>query len=99
MALITSQVCLCAPACMAIGAGVIKDWESGLVGVSWGNAFTATGNISFATSLFMLIFDFVLYGAFSHWRLSFCWHPLSIPIETSTSGRGGVQQNDSLADG
>ena len=27
--------------------------------------------------------------------LSFCWHPLSITIETPTKGRWGVQQNAS----
>ena len=29
----------------------------------------------------------------------FCWHFLVVFIETPTKGRGGVQQNDSLADG
>ena len=32
-------------------------------------------------------------------RLSFCRHPLFIPVEPPTEGRGGVQQNASLADG
>ena len=33
-------------------------------------------------------------------RLSFCWHPLPIPIETPAKGRGGgAAERDSLADG
>ena len=32
-------------------------------------------------------------------RLSFCWRSLIVSIETPAKGRGGVQQNDSLADG
>jgi hypothetical protein len=55
-------MCLFAPTCMALGAGVFVDWESGQVGVQWGNMFDETGNISYFACLVWLIFDFVLYG-------------------------------------
>ena len=49
---------------VAIGANVIKDFETGGIGVQWSNLTEISeSNFNFATVLAMLLFDFVLYGA------------------------------------
>ena len=56
-------LCLFAPTCMALGMGVITDFESGQVGLQWDNISEETGNISFLACLLWMWFDFFLYGA------------------------------------
>lgn len=56
-------MCLFAPACMAVGANVIKDFETGGIGVGWNNwTEISESNFNFITVLGMLLFDTVLYG-------------------------------------
>ena len=55
-------MCIFAPACMAIGANVIKDFETGAIGIGWGNlGEVSESNFNFVTVLLMLCFDFCLY--------------------------------------
>jgi ATP-binding cassette subfamily A (ABC1) protein 3 len=57
-------MCLFAPACMAIGANVIKDFETGGIGLRFGNLLELSeSNFNFATVLGMLLFDAALYAA------------------------------------
>lgn len=57
-------MCIFAPACMAIGANVITDFETGAISLSWSNlAEVSESNFNFLTVLLMLIVDFFVYFA------------------------------------
>jgi ATP-binding cassette subfamily A (ABC1) protein 3 len=57
-------MCIFAPACMAIGANVITDFETGAISLGWSNlAEVSESNFNFITVLLMLIVDFFVYFA------------------------------------
>ena len=57
-------MCIFAPACMAIGANVITDFETGAVKLDWSSiAQVSESNFNFITVLLMLAVDFFLYFA------------------------------------
>jgi hypothetical protein len=55
-------MCLLAPACFALGADVIMDYEGGLVGIQNSNINISTSNFSYSLCIGMLILDTFLYG-------------------------------------
>lgn len=60
--------CLLAPACFALGADVVANYEGGLVGIQATNYTTLVNSFSFSNCIGMLIFDAFLYG-FLAWYL------------------------------
>jgi len=56
-------VCLCAPACFALGADVVAEYEGGLVGVQRSNTGEEVKYFSYDICVGMLFVDAILYAA------------------------------------
>jgi hypothetical protein len=57
-----AAMCLLAPACFALGADVIMDYEGGLEGIQSSNINIKTSNFSYTLCIGMLVLDVFLYG-------------------------------------
>lgn len=55
-------VCFLAPACFALGANVMLEYESNLIGVQASNVDEAASNFTYNLSIGMMWVDFVIYG-------------------------------------